>query len=74
MFTNEFEWDRSVTVIIDEEAKVDDVRLYITDEGEVVIKQYEDFGDWDNRVVLTPRMFEELLAALKSPEGMYRLL
>ena len=73
MFTNEFESDKSITTILDEEGKVDDIRLYITDTGEVLIKQYEDFGDWDNRIVLTPRMFDEMLAALQSPEGAYRL-
>jgi hypothetical protein len=71
MFTNEFEFDASVTTILDETGEWEDVELIIEDDV-VFIRQ---FGKVDNKpadlIAFTPKMFTDMLEALNHTEGFY---
>tara|TARA_B100000767_G_scaffold199406_1_gene186357 strand:+ start:1026 stop:1262 length:237 start_codon:yes stop_codon:yes gene_type:complete len=74
MFTNEFEFDSTVTTVMDESGEYEDVQLIIGDDT-VYIRQFND----DKRettydlIAMTPKMFLEMQHALKKSEGMFRL-
>ena len=72
MFTNEFEFNGTVTTILDEEGSIEDVQMVIEDDM-VYIKQYNDsmFDDVPDLVLLTPKMFKDMLEAMNYPEGFY---
>ncbi len=69
MFTVEHEFDYSTVVIMDNENNADEVEI-IFDEDRVYIRQYDDEDDF-NIVVITPKMFEEIIAAYDMSEGSY---
>lgn len=72
MFTNEFEFEGTVTTVLDEEGNLEDVQLIIEDDM-VYIKQYNDslFDDVPDLVMLSPKMFHDLMKAMNYPEGFY---
>jgi hypothetical protein len=70
MFTNEQNFDESLTTVMDETAEYEDVHLIITDE-EVFIRQWDDDREKYEIVCMTHKMFFELQEALRKPEGMY---
>lgn len=70
MFTNEFEFNETVTTILDESAQFADVQLVISDEI-VTIKQVNE-DDAVDLILLTPKMFKDLLEAMNLPEGFYK--
>lgn len=71
MFTNEFEFEGTVTTVLDETGEWQDVQLFIDDSG-VVIRQ---FPEKENRpadlICLTHKMFYDMMEAMKHPEGFY---
>lgn len=71
MFTNEFEWDATVTTILDETAEHEDVQVYIEDSG-VFIRQFNENSNKHDLIVMTHRMFYEFLAAMRTAEGTYK--
>jgi hypothetical protein len=72
MFTNEFEWEASITTVMDETGEYQDVELIIEDDG-VYIRQ---FPEKDNvpadLICMTHKMFKDMVEALKLPEGFYQ--
>jgi hypothetical protein len=72
MFTNEFEFDSSITTVVDEEAVHEDVQLIMGDGG-VFIRQYRPDEHSYDLVTMSAQMFGEMLAALKKPEGLFRV-
>jgi hypothetical protein len=70
MFTNEHNFDETVTTILDETCEYEDVHLIINGE-EVFIRQWDDNREKYEIVQMTHKMFFELQEALKKPEGMY---
>lgn len=71
MFTNEFEFDATVTTILDETGDHDDVQVHI-DDGGVFIRQFNENTDKYDLIVMTHKMFYEFLAAMRTTEGTYR--
>lgn len=73
MFTNEIKYNSTVTTVLDEEATFEDVILEITDDI-VYIKQWNDttFDDVPDYITMSPKMFKDLLEALKKPEGLFK--
>jgi len=61
-----------VTTVLDEEGSLEDVQLVIEDDM-VYIKQYNDsmFDGVPDLVMLTPKMFKDMLEAMNYPEGLY---
>jgi hypothetical protein len=71
MFTNEFEWDSTVTTILDESDGYEDIQLYI-DDGGVFIRQFNENHNKYDLINMTHEMFYELMVAMKTAEGTYR--
>ena len=71
MFTNEFEFDATVTTVLDETGSFEDVEVVIDDPG-VFIRQYNEAKDQYDLIVMTHDMFQELLVAMRTTEGTYR--
>lgn len=70
MFTNEFDFDETVTTIMDEGADYEDVQVMITDD-QVFIRQWDDDREKYEIICMSPKMFYELQEAMKRPEGMF---
>ncbi len=70
MFTNEFEFDETVTTIMDEAAEYEDVHVVITDD-QVFIRQWDDDREKYEIICMSPKMFYELQEAMKSPAGLF---
>ena len=74
MFTNEFEFDSTITTVMDELGEHEDVQLIIGDDV-VYIRQFND----DKRettydlIAMSPKMFLEMQHALNKSEGMFKL-
>lgn len=71
MFTNEFEYDATVTTILDENDECDDVEITIDDAG-VFIRQYNEVTDKYDLIVMSHIQFQEFLLAMRTTEGAYR--
>lgn len=71
MFTNEFEWDATVTTILDESDGYEDIQLHI-DDGGVFIRQFNEHYNKYDLINMTHEMFYELMVAMKTTEGTYR--
>lgn len=70
MFTNEFEFDGSITTILDEDGRHSDVEILIADSG-VYIRQFdEEMGQYD-MVVMSHKMYYDLIESRNHPEGVY---
>lgn len=71
MFTNEFDFDATITTILDETDECDDVQIVIDDHG-VFIRQFNEVHDKYDLIVLSHMMFQEFLVAMKTTEGAYK--
>lgn len=70
MFTNEFEFDETVTTILDETAEYEDVHVMITDD-QVFIRQWDDDREKYEIICMSPKMYFELQEAMKHPAGLF---
>lgn len=72
MFTNEMNFDESITTIMDETGEYEDVQVFISDDT-VQIRQFpHDETIPADIITLTPKMFRDLIEAMNQPEGFYR--
>lgn len=71
MFTNEFEFDVSITTVLDEDAIYEDVQISISDD-DVCIRQWRD-DDWVDVIVMSHQQWLECIAAQRCTEGAYYL-
>ena len=70
IFTNEFEFDETVTTIMDETGEEEDVQVMITEHG-VFIRQFPDAGNIPEVISLTHKMFRDMIEAMQHTEGFY---
>ena len=71
MFTNEFEFDATVTTIMDETGEREDVHLIIDDEG-VWIRQFPESQNAPaDLIMLSHKMFKDMIEALQHTEGFF---
>lgn len=70
MFTNEFEFDETITTILDDHGQYEDVQIFL-DEAEVYIRQWNEPTQDYVFVVMSVKMFYELLESMNRPEGAY---
>lgn len=71
MFTNEIEFDHTVTTVLDEDDDYTDVEMVIDDAG-VFFRQYPENEESPPDVIcMSHRMFSDILTALQSTEGAY---
>ena len=72
VFTNEFDFDESVTTVMDDTGEYEDIHVIITDDT-VFIRQWDDDREKYELMCMTPKMFYELQEAMKKPAGLYYL-
>jgi hypothetical protein len=63
-----------ITVIsLDEYDKYNDIEVTLTDNGSVFISQHDDTLDHTEMLLISYRQLLDIVAAVNSPEGMFRL-
>lgn len=70
MFTNEFEFDETIITVLDDRGVYEDVQIYL-DENEVYVRQWNERKQVYDLIVISPKMFFEIMEAMKCPEGAY---
>lgn len=70
MFSIENEFDHTIITIVDNDAKQEDVQVIMTDEY-VYVRQFNPKTGRYDVIALSPFMFNEILASMKCPEGVY---
>jgi hypothetical protein len=70
MFTVEFEFDEIEITVLDDTGHKEDVKVHLFDDI-VYIRQVLD-GNKVEAIEMSPDMWDELVAAINSPEGAYR--
>ena len=70
MFSIEHEFENTTVTILDDGGEQEDVAVILFDDL-VYIRQYVEDTDLASIVTMTPRMFEELVAAWNESEGSY---
>lgn len=70
MFTNEFEFDETIITVLDDRGVYEDVQIYL-DENEVYVRQWNERKQVYDLIVMSPKMFFEIIEAMKCPEGAY---
>lgn len=71
MFTNEIDWDETVTTVMDETGREEDVVLFVGDKG-VYIRQWNEKNNNYDLISMNHKMFTELIQAVKHEEGFFR--
>jgi hypothetical protein len=72
MFTNEFDFDETVTTVMDESAEYEDVHVLISDD-QVFIRQWDDDREKYEIICMNPKMFFEIQEAMKHPAGLFQV-
>lgn len=70
MFTNEIEWDETITTVMDDSGKHEDVQIFIDDNG-VFIRQYNERMRKYDLIELTHKMYNEMIEAMRHKEGVF---
>jgi len=70
MFTIEHDHDETVTTVLDNDGKHEDLQLIIGDKS-VYIRQYNHGKKTYDLIEISPLMFQELLKSMEYPEGSY---
>mgnify|MGYP001279307751 CR=1 FL=1 len=70
MYTVEFEHDTFEIVVLDDQGYEDDLRVEIVTEG-VFISQWNSVLNKESNIRISHEQWDEMLEALKSPEGAY---
>ena len=71
MFQNEFDYEETITTILDDNAIHEDVEVII-DDNEVFIRQWSEAFQRYDVISMSHKMFMELQEAMKHPEGFFR--
>lgn len=70
MFTNEIEWEETITTVMDDSGKHEDVQIFIDDNG-VFIRQYNERMRKYDLIELTHKMYNEMIEAMRHKEGVF---
>jgi hypothetical protein len=71
MFSTEFNFEDITITLLDETGEYEDVQVYLEDDV-VYIRQFSENEDKPaDLVVMTPKMFRDLIEAMGLPEGFY---
>ena len=71
MFTNEVDWDETITTVMDETGREEDVIVFIADTG-VYIRQFNEKNNNYDLISMNHKMFSEMIQAMKHEEGFFR--
>ena len=72
MYTVEMDHDEIEINVLDDAGFNDDLRIIIYDDI-VFIAQHDPENDLDNIIQISPDMWDELISAINSPEGAFRI-
>jgi len=72
MYTVEMDHDITKVVSLDESGQFEDVEVILDDEY-VYLRQLDDEMSSYEMVIMTYKQFIQIFAAMKSPEGVYKL-
>jgi len=70
LFTNEFEFDETITTVMDDSGQYEDVQIFI-DDNEVYIRQWNEHSQRHELIGMTHDMFKEFMTALNCSDGTY---
>jgi len=70
MFSIENEFDHTIVTIVDNDNKQEDAQVIMSDEY-VYVRQYNLKSGRYDVIVLSPFMFNEMLASMKFTDGVY---
>ena len=70
MYTVEFEHDTFEIVVLCDQGTDDDLKIEIESDA-VFISQWNSVLNEEQNIRISPQMWDELLSAVKSPEGAY---
>ena len=71
MFSTEFNFEDITITLLDETGEYEDVQVYL-EEDVVYIRQFSENEDKPaDLIVMTPKMFRDLIEAMDLPEGFY---
>lgn len=73
MYTVEFEHDMITVISLDEYDRYNDIEVTLTDNGSVFISQHDDTLDHTEILLISYGQLLDIVAAVNSPEGMFRL-
>ena len=73
MFTVEFEKDSAVITVLSEDDSQEDVEVIIGEDDTVFIRQYQEYKNEFDVIVMTWQQLRDIGAAINSPEGFFRL-
>jgi len=73
LYTVEFESDATVITSLSEEDEQEDIEMIIGDDGTVFIRQFQEYKDEYDVVVMNYQQLMDLVSAINSPEGAFKL-
>ena len=73
LFTVEFEKDSAVITVLSEDDSQEDVEVIIGEDDTVFIRQYQEYKNEFDVIVMTWQQLRDIGAAINSPEGFFRL-
>jgi hypothetical protein len=72
MFSVEFDHDEFLITVLDDSGNFEDVSVYIYDDIVYIRQWCEDNQNFD-LIQMTPEMFDQIMTAMKTPEGVYKV-
>ena len=74
MYSVEFEKDSAVITVLSEDDSQEDVEVIIGDNDVVFVRQYQEYKNEYDVIVMTWQQLRDIAAAINSPEGLFRLV
>lgn len=71
MFSVEMDHDEIEITVMDDYGHNEDLKVNLFDDV-IYIRQYNEVTDRDELIQISPEMWDELVAAIHSPEGVFR--
>ena len=74
MYSVEFEKDAAIITVLSEDDSQEDVEVIIGDNDVVFVRQYQEYKNEHDVIVMTWQQLVDIAAAINSPEGLFRLV
>ena len=74
MYSVEFEKDSAVITVLSEDDSQEDVEVIVGDNDVVFVRQYQEYKNEYDVIVMTWQQLKDIAAAINSPEGLFRLV
>jgi len=74
LYSVEFEKDAAVITVLSEDDSQEDVEVIVGDNDVVFVRQYQEYKNEYDVIVMTWQQLMDIAAAINSPEGLFRLV